>query len=133
LSLFFACRGLFRGDLLISSARLGTDRQSRPAHLRIDDPTIPDTLIVWRTLDPLETRIDPTTGQREIMSSVFRSEEMCRIVFRRLTWCARRREHVAPLSILVRFWTPGVASSPSDAHARANRAGKLSLTWVFSS
>jgi len=47
-----------------------------PADQRIDDPTIPNTLIVWRTLDPLETRIDPATSLREIMSSAFRSEEV---------------------------------------------------------
>jgi hypothetical protein len=47
-----------------------------PAHLRIDDPTIPNTLTVWRTLDPREAPVDPTTGQREIMSSVFRCEEV---------------------------------------------------------
>ncbi len=47
-----------------------------PFHERIDDKTIPDNLIVWRTLDPLEAPIDPTTGKREIMSSVFRSEEV---------------------------------------------------------
>jgi len=47
-----------------------------PLHERIDDKTIPDDLIVWRTLDPLEAPIDPTTGQREVMSSVFRSEEV---------------------------------------------------------
>lgn len=47
-----------------------------PVHLRTDDKTIPDSLIVWRTLDPLEAPIDPTTGRREIMSSVFRSEEV---------------------------------------------------------
>jgi hypothetical protein len=47
-----------------------------PPHERIDDKTIPDHLIVWRTLDPFEAPIDPTTGQREMMSSVFRSEEV---------------------------------------------------------
>jgi hypothetical protein len=47
-----------------------------PVHLRIDDQTIPDSLVVWRTLDPLEAPIDPTTGRREIMSSVFRTEEV---------------------------------------------------------
>lgn len=47
-----------------------------PGHLRTDDKSIPDDLVVWRTLDPLEAPIDATTGQREIMSSVFRSEEV---------------------------------------------------------
>ena len=47
-----------------------------PIHLRNDDRTISDSLIVWRTLDPLEAPIDPATGEREIMSSVFRSEEV---------------------------------------------------------
>lgn len=47
-----------------------------PPHLRTDDKSIPDDLIAWRTLDPLEAPIDPTTGRREIMSSVFRSEEV---------------------------------------------------------
>lgn len=47
-----------------------------PPHLRTDDKTLPDDLIMWRTLDPLEAPLDPTTGQREIMSSVFRSEEV---------------------------------------------------------
>ena len=47
-----------------------------PFQERIDDRTIPDTLIVWRTLDPSEAPIDPATGQPDIMSSVFRSEEI---------------------------------------------------------
>ena len=47
-----------------------------PLDQRIDDQAIPEALIVWRTLDPLEAPVDPVTGQREIMSSVFRSEEV---------------------------------------------------------
>ena len=47
-----------------------------PLDQRIDDQAIPDALIVWRTLDPLEAPIDPVTGRHEIMSSVFRSEEV---------------------------------------------------------
>lgn len=47
-----------------------------PLDQHIDDQMIPGTLIVPRTLDPLEAPVDPSTGQREIMSSVFRSEEV---------------------------------------------------------
>jgi hypothetical protein len=44
--------------------------------LRVDDATIPNKLIVWRELDPLEAPFDPQTGQRKIMSSLFRTEEL---------------------------------------------------------
>jgi hypothetical protein len=47
-----------------------------PKHLRVDDPSIRDDLIVWRELDPLEAPADPQTLQRKIMSSVFRTEEL---------------------------------------------------------
>jgi hypothetical protein len=47
-----------------------------PPPLRVNDPTIPDELIVWRELQPAEAPPDPQTGQRKIMSSVFRTEEM---------------------------------------------------------
>jgi hypothetical protein len=47
-----------------------------PRHLRVDDPTIPNGLIVWRELDPLEAPLDPQTNQRKIASSVFRTQEM---------------------------------------------------------
>lgn len=47
-----------------------------PPHLRKDDPTIPDKLVVWRVLDPAQAPVDATTGVRKIMSDVFRTEEM---------------------------------------------------------
>jgi hypothetical protein len=47
-----------------------------PPHERIDDATIPDDLIVWRELDPLEAPLDPQTNQPKVMSSVFRTEEL---------------------------------------------------------
>jgi hypothetical protein len=47
-----------------------------PRHLRVDDPSIPNDLIVWRELDPLEAPLDPQSGRRKISSGVFRTAEM---------------------------------------------------------
>lgn len=47
-----------------------------PRHLRIDDLSDPDSLVVWREIDPLEAPADPQTLRRKIMSSVFRTEEL---------------------------------------------------------